>query len=77
MSDRDHIKKLINNHTHRLQTLEEQEAFFGRSADPAVQMEIREIRAKIQKLRTKLEKVDDVSESTLWTRSLKRVAGTK
>jgi hypothetical protein len=57
MSTAEDIQKLIINHTRRLQKLEERQALEGISVDPAVSIEIEDIRTKIDSLKTELQAV--------------------
>lgn len=52
------IKRLIDIHSRRLQSLEEQKAFEGLSADPKIVMEIEDIKRKIEELQTELETIE-------------------
>ncbi len=50
MPNHDDLKKLIKSHKRRLQKLKEQEAIKGLSVDPAILIEIEDIKAKIKDL---------------------------
>jgi len=54
MTRREDLKKLIHNHTRRLQILKEQKALEGRSVDPRVLIEIEDIEAEVKDLMTEL-----------------------
>jgi predicted nucleic acid-binding Zn-ribbon protein len=54
MSRRDEIEALITTHQRRLQKLNEQLAYEGKSADPKVSMEIEDIETKITELQLEL-----------------------
>jgi hypothetical protein len=53
----DDLKKLILEHSRRLQKLKEQEARYGYSVDPHIPLEIEDIEAKIQALQTELNQL--------------------
>ena len=50
----DHLKKLITEKSRRLHKLREQEAFYGKSTDPHISMEIEDIEAELEDLRGEL-----------------------
>jgi GAF domain-containing protein len=54
MSEMDHIKKLIVNHTRRLQSLKEQQALNGLDTPPKILIEIDDIESEIAKLQSEL-----------------------
>jgi hypothetical protein len=54
MSRQDHLRKLIINHTRRMQILKEQQALAGRSVEPAIIMEIEDIEQIVDNLQTEL-----------------------
>ena len=53
MARQDDIRKLITQNSRRLQVLQEQQALYGGSVDPRVLIEIADIEAKIEKLKTR------------------------
>ncbi len=59
MATAEDIQRLIINHTRRLQKLEERQALQGVSTDPAVSIEIEDIRAKIGSLKTEAQAIWD------------------
>ena len=65
MSHQENIKKLITNHSLRLQKLKEQQALEGFSSDPKILVEIESIEATIEKLQIELKEV--ASEGNLKT----------
>ena len=59
MSRKDDIKRLLVNHSRRLQILKEQQALHGISADPKIPIEIKDIEAEIEKLQAELGTLRD------------------
>jgi hypothetical protein len=59
MPSQDDIKKLIRNHTRRLQKLKEQQALAGVAVDPRILIEIEDIEREIENLQTELKTFTD------------------
>ncbi|MCP4604452.1 MAG: NACHT domain-containing protein [Proteobacteria bacterium] len=64
MSRKDGIKRLIINHSRRLQKLKEQEALHGFSVDPRIPLEIEDLETKIERLQAELEEIEQISDAT-------------
>jgi replicative DNA helicase len=62
MTPQENIKKLIINHSLRLQKLREQQALEGFSTDPRVLLEIESIEVNIKKLQTELTEIESKAE---------------
>ncbi len=61
-TQKDHIAKLIINHTRRQQKLKEQKALYGHSADPQILLEIEDIEKELEILKDELDKTDKQSQ---------------
>lgn len=59
MSQQDELRKLIIKHQRRLQKLKEQQATFGINTPPEIFIEIEDIEAELERLQTKLTRVDN------------------
>lgn len=56
MSPEEHLKRLITRHQQRLQLLEEQKAIKGINADPAISIEIEDLKTKLEALQADLKR---------------------
>jgi hypothetical protein len=61
MQTKAQINKLIANHTHRLQILEERQSILGLSADPGIVIQIEKIKAEIERLQAALERAEEAA----------------
>jgi hypothetical protein len=62
MPDENDLKKLITIHQHRLQKLREQQAVTGVNTDPAILMEIEDLKAEIKRLQADLPAGQRIAE---------------
>ena len=63
MTRQENIKKLIHNHTRRLQLLKEQKALAGWSVDPRIPIEIEDIEAELRDLQIELAVIESRDKS--------------
>jgi CheY-like chemotaxis protein len=63
MTRQENIKKLIHNHSRRLQLLKEQKALAGWSVDPGIPIEIEDIEAELRDLQIELAVIESRDKS--------------
>ena len=64
MIRKSYIKKFLLTYNRRLQKLKEQEAFYGRSIEPGILLEIEDIETKIEALREELKELEEFESFT-------------